>query len=294
MQGGAHACLALIMIMFPAENYGIGVGLRHPHYEHFLNEGDAGVDWLEIISENYMQAHEGYRSYLNDLRRDYPIIMHGVALSIGSTDPLDHAYLRQLRALADALDVPWLSDHLCFTGVQHRHSHDLLPIPYTEEALAHLIPRIHHVQEVMGRPFAFENASTYLTFNGDTLSEPELLSELHRRTGCGILLDVNNVYVSARNHGWDARAYIDAIPASAIAQYHLAGHTDHGTHLVDTHNDHVADAVWDLFDYTLETKGARSTLIEWDEDIPPISVLLSEAEKARARVHAFQQKQRAV
>lgn len=262
-------------------NLGFGLGLRAPHYDTFLEDRPKEVAWLEIISENYMRAHLGYWEMLADLRQDYPFVMHGVALSIGSTDALDETYLQQLSALANHLEAPWVSDHLCYTGVQGEHTHDLLPIPYTEEALAHIIPRIHHVQEALGRAFVFENASTYLEFDGDTISEPEFLTELHQRTDCGILLDINNVHVSSTNHGWDAQGYIDAIPSEAIVQYHLAGHTDKGTHLIDTHNAPVIEKVWELFAYTLKTHGARSTMVEWDVDVPVFPVLLAELERAK-------------
>ena len=208
--------------------------------------------------------------------------MHGVSLSIGTTDKLDEAYLKSLRKLADYLEVAWVSDHLCYTGVNHINTHDLLPIPYTEEALNHLIPRVHKVQEAMGRTFTFENASTYMEFDGSTINEPEFLRALHKATGCGILLDVNNVHVSSTNHGWDAKAYIDAIPSEAIVQYHLAGHTNKGSHLIDTHDAPVIDEVWDLFRYTLQTKGMRSAMIEWDADIPEFGVLEAELLKAKA------------
>ena len=262
------------------QSLGFGLGLRAPHYDEVLRETPA-LGWFEIISENYITAHRGYWEYLADVRAHYPIVMHGVSLSIGSTDPLNIEYLQKLKALAAHLEAPWVSDHLCFTGVANENSHDLLPIPYTEEALVHLIPRIHALQEVMARPFVFENASSYLEFNGTTIGEAEFLAELHARTGCGILLDVNNVYVSSYNHGWDAKAYIDAIPQQAIAQYHLAGHTNKGSHLIDTHNDHVIDAVWELYRYTLQTKGMKSTMIEWDEAIPAFSVLMDEIAKAQ-------------
>ncbi len=263
------------------ENLGFGLGLRTPHYDNFLTDRPKSVDWLEIISENYIHAHSGYWKMLADLRHDYHFVMHGVSLSIGSTDVLDETYLKSLRKLADYLEISWFSDHLCFTGIQHENSHDLLPIPYTEEALKHLIPRIHKVQETMNRPMVIENASTYLEFNGSTISEPELFTQLHKATGCGILLDVNNVYVSSFNHGWDAKAYIDAMPTDAIVQYHLAGHTNKGSHLIDTHDAHVTDEVWDLFRYTLQTKGARSTMVEWDGNIPEFSVLEAELEAAK-------------
>lgn len=265
---------------------GFGLGLRAPHFKTFLKERPKTVQWLEVISENYMHAHRGYWRMLADLRHDYPFVMHGVSLSIGSTDPLDTDYLKSLRKFADYLEVSWFSDHLCFTGIQHENTHDLLPIPYTEEAVKHLVPRIHKVQEAMGRELVLENASTYLEFNGSTISEPELLNELHQKTGCRILLDINNVYVSSFNHGWDAKAYIDAIPNEAIAQYHLAGHTNKGSHLIDTHDNHVIDEVWDLYRYTLETKDMRSTMVEWDSNLPEFEVL--EAELAIAKDFAQQ------
>lgn len=273
---------ALHYFAMTVSQLGFGLGLRTPHYETFLNERPRSVAWLEIISENYMRAHPGYWRMLADLRQDYPLVMHGVSLSIGATDALDADYLSDLKKLADHLEVAWVSDHLCYTGVNHENTHDLLPIPYTEEALRHLIPRVHAVQEMLGRPMVFENASSYLEFAGATMDEPEFFRALVQATGCGILLDVNNVYVSSFNHGWDAKAYIDAIPAEAIVQYHLAGHTDKKSHLIDTHNAPVIDPVWDLYRYTLETKGMISTMIEWDTDIPAFTVLEAELEKAKA------------
>ncbi|MGE0754759.1 MAG: DUF692 domain-containing protein [Alphaproteobacteria bacterium] len=263
------------------QNLGFGLGLRAKHYDGFLKDRPASVNWLEIISENYIQAHPGYWRLLADLRHDYPFVMHGVSLSIGSMDPFDDDYLRSLKKLADYLEVSWMSDHLCFTGINRINTHDLLPIPYTEEALQHVISRVHKVQEAVGRTFTFENASTYMEFDGSTLSEPEFFTALHDATGCGVLLDINNVHVSSTNHGWDAKAYIDAMPHQAVVQYHLAGHTDKGSHLIDTHDAPVVDAVWELFRYALQTVGPRSTMIEWDADIPEFSVLETELLKAK-------------
>jgi uncharacterized protein len=268
---------------------GYGLGLRAQHYDDFLKSRPSQVQWLEIISENYMLAHKGYWEMLADLRHDYAFVMHGVSLSIGSTDPINMQYLASLKRLADFLEVAWCSDHLCYTGVRGENTHDLLPIPYTEEALTHLIPRIHYVQEVMGRAFVFENASSYLEFSASNIPEPEFLAELHKATGCGILLDVNNVYVSSFNHGWDAKAYIDAIPAQAVVQYHLAGHTHKGSHIIDTHNAHVIDEVWDLYTYTLRKIGERSIMIEWDADIPPLVTLLEEIVRAKTIAEALLQ-----
>lgn len=273
-----------------APNLGFGLGLRAPHYETFLDKRPATVGWLEIISENYIHAHSGYWKMLADLRHDYPLVMHGVSLSIGSMDAVDTEYLQSLRKLADYVEVAWVSDHLCYTGVNKENTHDLLPIPYTEEALTHLIPRIHKAQEVLGRNLVFENASSYLEFNSSSMDEPEFLNALHKATGCGILLDINNVYVSSFNHGWDAKAYIDTIPTDAIVQYHLAGHTNKKTHLIDTHNAPVIDAVWELYRYTLQAKGFRSTMVEWDADIPPFEVLETELEKAKAVANSPKEK----
>lgn len=264
-----------------APHLGYGLGLRSPHYE-LIDDTRPKLGWFEIISENFIGAHRGYWNFLASLRSDYPIVMHGVSLGIGTTDALNRPYLEKLKALADFLEAPWVSDHLCFTGVQRENTHDLLPIPYTEEALAHLIPRIHALQEAMQRPFVFENASSYLEFDGTTISEPEFLSALCKHTGCGILLDINNVYVSSFNHGWDAQAYIDAIPAASVVQYHLAGHRNKGSHIIDTHDAHVIDEVWALYRYTRERIGARATMIEWDEEIPEFDVLLAEIAKAEA------------
>lgn len=265
----------------PYPDLGFGLGLRHPHYDYILqNQPDVG--WFEIISENYLSAHSGYWDFLSEIKSRYPIIMHGVSLSIGSTDPLDTAYLSRLKALADHLDAPFVSDHLCYTGISGENTHDLLPIPYSKAALEHIIPRILAVQEAIKRPFILENASSYLEWQASDQSEPEFLRILTEKTGCGLLLDINNVYVSCFNHGWDAYAYIDAIPQAAIAQYHLAGHTNKVTYLVDTHNDFVTDAVWDLYRYTLKTKGPRATMVEWDADIPEFPVLMAELDKARS------------
>lgn len=260
---------------------GVGVGLRAPHYNQILDERPKAIDWFEIISDNYIHAHEGYWQMLSDLRADYPFIMHGVSLSIGATDPIDTQYVLALKKLAEHIDVALVSDHLCFTCFDHVHSHDLLPIPYTQEALAHVIPRIHKVQELLGRALILENASSYLEFDGNSIDEASFLKELHDATGCGVLLDLNNVYVSSFNHNWDMRAYIDAIPAQAVAQYHLGGHTNKGEYCIDTHNAPVIDSVWDLYTYALKKIGMRSTLIEWDADIPPFETLIQEAATAR-------------
>jgi len=260
---------------------GQGVGLRREHFDRIL-DAKTGVDWFEVISENFMVDGGRPLHILDRVRHDYPIALHGVSLSIGTTDPLDKEYLERLRRLAARIEPAWISDHLCWTGVGGHNAHDLLPLPYTEEALDHVSRRVEAVQDHLGCPIALENVSTYLTFTGSTLSEWEFLREVSSRTGCGILLDVNNVYVNARNHDLDAAHYIDAIPKDAVWQIHLAGHTDLGTHLLDTHSRPVIEEVWSLYRRAIERFGAVSTLVEWDEDIPPWDVLEAESERARS------------
>lgn len=266
----------------PLPYLGFGLGLRTPHYDTILATRPQNVDWFEIISENFIDAHQGYHEFLQDLRRDYPIVMHGVSLNIGSPDPLNKPYLAKLKSLANTLECPWFSDHLCWTGVNARNTHDLLPLPYTRGALAHVVDRAKKVQDIVGRPFALENPSSYLEFKESRLPEWEFLLSIAERANCKILLDVNNIYVSAFNHGFDAHTYIDAIPAKYIAQIHLAGHHDYGTHIIDTHDNVVVDAVWDLYRYTIASKGMISTMIEWDDQIPAFDVLAAELDKARA------------
>ncbi|MBT6275102.1 MAG: DUF692 domain-containing protein [Chromatiales bacterium] len=265
----------------PCRYLGFGLGLRPEHYEEIMASSPA-VDWFEIISENYMVPGGKPLAWLDRIREDYPMVMHGVSMSIGSTDPLDEDYLRDLRRLADRVEPSWFSDHLCWTGVGEVNMHDLLPLPYTEEAMAHVVERIDRVQEVVGRPFIIENVSSYLTYSASALMEWEFLNEIAERADCGILLDVNNIYVSSFNHGFDPVAYIDAIAPERVFQIHLAGHTNHGTHIVDTHDHPIVDEVWDLYQYAVRRLGAVSTMIERDDDIPPLPVLLEELEQARA------------
>ena len=275
---------------FGFPDLGFGTGLRSVHYDEILEKRPKSVDWFEIISENFIEAHPGYWDFLKDLRADYPIVMHGVSLSIGSTDPINNDYLKKLKKLADAIETPWLSDHLCWTGVNGKNTHDLLPVPYTQESLAHIISRIREIQDRLERHIVLENPSSYLKFTASTISEWEFLAEMATGANCGLLLDVNNVYVSAFNHGYDAKKYIDAIPTEHVVQVHLAGHKNYGTHIIDTHDGHVIDEVWDLYRYTIETKGALSTLVEWDGNIPEFDVLAAEVDKART---AAQQSMRA-
>jgi uncharacterized protein (UPF0276 family) len=260
---------------------GFGLGLRTEHYADFLRERPP-VDWLEIISENYLVPGGKPLHHLDRIRADHPMVMHGVSLSIGSTDPLDLAYLRELKALAKRVEPAWLSDHLCWTGVDHHQLHDLLPLPYTEEALRHVASRVMQVQEILGRRLLLENVSSYVAFAADEMREWEFIAELAKRADCELLLDVNNVYVSSVNHAFDPRAFIDAMPRERVRQIHLAGHEDHGDHLIDTHDHPVCDAVWELYAYTTRRLGAVPTMIERDDHIPPLAELLAELDHARS------------
>jgi uncharacterized protein (UPF0276 family) len=264
---------------FLLPDLGIGVGLRTKHYGHIL-EKKPRVGWFEIISENYMDSEGRPLSMLEKIGARYPLVMHGVSLSIGSTDPLDKGYLKRLRALADRVEAPWVTDHLCWTGVLGKNTHDLLPLPYTEDALRHVVKRVKVVQDVLERPFGLENPSSYVEFKTSSMSEAEFLARAAEEADCGLLLDVNNVYVSSFNHGFDAKEYLDTIPHERVLQYHLAGHTNHGTHIIDTHSDHVIDNVWELYAYSVAKSGGRPTLLEWDENIPDFEVVHAEAKKA--------------
>jgi uncharacterized protein (UPF0276 family) len=270
---------------FDLPNLGIGVGLRTTHFGHILaNEPE--VDWFEAISENFMDTGGRPLHVLERVAERTPIVLHGVSLSIGSTDALDRDYLRKLKALAERVRAVWVSDHLCWTGVAGRNVHDLLPLPYTEDALEHVVARVREVQEILERPLVLENPSTYVEFRASTLREPEFLARVAEEADCGILLDVNNVYVSAFNHGFDAEEYIRAIPHERVVQYHLAGHSHHGTHIIDTHSDHVVEDVWRLFRLSHELSGGRSVLLEWDENVPDFETVHREALKARSYMSA--------
>ncbi|KDC54499.1 MNIO family bufferin maturase [Pseudoalteromonas sp. S3431] len=265
---------------------GFGLGLRAPHFEQIIAEKPA-VDWFEIISENYFVAGGKPWHYLNKIRSDYPIVMHGVSMSIGSTDAINKDYLNQLKNTIARVEPQWVSDHLCFTQVGGINSHDLLPMPYTNVALEHLANKISQVQDYLGREMIFENVSSYLTYNASQMSEWEFLAQLHKQTGCKFLMDVNNVYVSARNHDFNAMDYLSAIPSTAIAQIHLAGHQDFGTHIIDTHDEDVPDAVWDLYAQYAKTLGPVSTMIERDDNIGSLDDLITELEHAKTLVKPF-------
>ena len=260
---------------------GFGLGLRPEHYEEIV-ETSPDLDWLEIISENYMVPGGRPLAWLDQIREQYPLVMHGVSLSIGSVDALNQDYLVDLKRLADRVAPAWFSDHLCWTGVDHLNMHDLLPLPYTEEALTHICARIDQVQSFVDRPFVIENVSSYITYNASAMTEWDFLNAAAERADCGILLDINNIYVSSFNHGFDPKAYVDAIEPQRVAQFHLAGHTHNGTHIVDTHDHPVADDVWDLYLYAAKRLGRVSTMIERDDDIPPLADVLAELHQARA------------
>ena len=259
---------------------GVGVGFRLPHYGLVLDDHPP-MDWFEVISENFLVAGGRPLDNLARLRDAYRVVPHGVSLAIGSVEPLDLDYLARLRGLVDRLDPPWVSDHLCWGRAAGTHLHDLLPLPYTSEAVALVVERVKRVQGTLERPFALENVSSYMTYGASTMSEWDFVSEVAERADCGLLLDCNNVYVSARNHGFEAERYIDAIPADRVVQMHHAGHTDKGRYLLDTHSDHVSEEVWALFRRAVERCGAVATLVEWDDDIPAWDVLAAEAERAR-------------
>ncbi len=259
---------------------GFGLGLRPDHYRDFI-EGRPRVDWLEILSENYMVPGGKPLAKLDAIRRDFPMAMHGVSMSIGSADELNLRYLDELRALADRVQPAWISDHLCWTGVDGQNLHDLMPLPCTEAALRHVVRRVERVQERLGRRLVLENVSSYVAFTGNEMAEWEFLAELARRADCELLLDVNNVYVSAANHGFDARAYVDAMPLGRVRQIHLAGHGEADGMLIDTHDHPVCEGVWDLYAYTIARLGPVPTMIERDDRIPPLAELVQELDRAR-------------
>jgi uncharacterized protein (UPF0276 family) len=259
---------------------GFGLGLRTDHFQDILSQ-QPDVDWFEIISENFFVAGGKPRYYLHQIRDKYPLVMHGVSMSIGSTDPLDYEYLKKLKVLASEVQPKWISDHLCWTGVNNTNSHDLLPMPYTEEAIAHIAGRISEVQEYLGRQLLLENVSSYLTYRESAVSEWEFYNEIVLRADCLMLFDINNVYVSARNHGFKPKEYIDSVDPKRVRQIHLAGHTDYGDYLIDTHDHAVCDPVWELYRYALQQWGPVSTMIERDDKIPPLSELLAELNRAR-------------
>lgn len=267
------------------ENLGLGVGLRTAHF-HYILEQQPQVDWFEIISENFIDSQGRPRWVLEQIAERYPVVMHGVSLSIGSTDPLNFDYLGRLKRLADAVQPRWISDHLCWTGVLGLNAHDLLPVPLNEVTLRHVVERVRVVQDFLERPLVLENPSSYVTFASSTMNEWEFLSRMAEEADCGLLLDVNNVYVSSVNHDFDPWEYVESVPHRRIVQCHLAGHTNRGTHLIDTHDNHVIDPVWELYRRAHQLTGGVSTLLEWDANIPPFPVVHAEVLKARQYMSA--------
>lgn len=262
-------------------NLGLGLGLRTVHYGAIL-EGRPAVDWFEIITENYLDIGGRPMQHLDRIAARYPMVMHGVSLSIGSTDPLDLDYLAKVKALAARIDAVWLGDHVCWTGVNGRNGHDLFPMPYTEESLAWMVDRIRRVQDILERPLVLENPSTYVGFKASTMPEYEFLRRMAEDADCALLLDVNNVYVTSRNHDdIEVEPYLDAIPMERVVQLHIAGHTDNGTHCLDTHDHPVPDAVWEIYAEVQRRSGGRATLLEWDDHIPPFERVYEELQKAR-------------
>ena len=268
------------MNRFGLPDLGIGIGLRTVHFGEILS-GRPALDWFEVLSENFMDTGGRPLFVLDQVAERYPVALHGVSLSVGSTDALDRGYLQKLKALAKRTHARWVSDHLCWTGVLGRNTHDLLPLPYDRATLRHVTRRVKQVQDALERPLVLENPSTYLEYARSTMTEWEFLSELCDAAGCGLLLDVNNVYVSSYNHGFDARQYVDGIPADRVVQVHLAGHTNEGTHILDTHSGRAIPQVWKLYERLVARTGPVSTLFEWDASIPPLAAVVREAAKAR-------------
>jgi uncharacterized protein len=259
---------------------GLGIGLRTSHYGHILSQAPE-IGFFEVLTENYLDTGGRPLFILDQIAERYRLVMHGVSMSVGSTDPVNLEYLAKVKALAKRINALWVSDHVCWTGVLGRNTHDLLPLPYTEESLRHTVEHVRTIQDYLERPLVLENPSTYLEFTPNSMPEWEFVARLAERADCGLLLDVNNVYVSAFNHSFDPVAYIDAIPAERVCQYHLAGHTHKGTHILDTHSDHVVDPVWQLYGHTIRHVGLRATLLEWDANIPPFEVVHQEVAKAK-------------
>jgi len=270
-------------LTYPA--LGFGLGLRKEHYQTILDRRPA-VDWFEALTENYLVPGGKPLYYLERVRDLYPMVLHGVSLSVGSSDPLDWGYLNQVRDLAERIRPAWISDHLCFTGVGGLNAHDLLPLPYTGDAVRHVAQRVGEVQDFLGRRILLENVSSYLSYKNAEMSEWAFLSAVAEEADCLILLDINNIYVSAYNHGFDPLEYLDGVPAERIQQHHLAGHQNYGDYIIDTHDHPVIDPVWDLYAEALKRYGPRSCMIERDADIPPLDILLEELKQVRDIAHA--------
>jgi len=273
------------MTPFDKPNLGLGVGLRTVHFGHILNKKPK-VDWFEIVTENFLDTEGRPMWVLDQIAERHPIVVHGVSMSVGSPDPVDRSFLAKIKALAKRVRAVWVSDHVCWTGVAGRNLHDLLPMPYSEEALRHMVKKIRQIQDILERPLVLENPSSYVEFASSTMPEWEFIARMAEDADCGLLLDVNNVYVSSFNHGFDPETYIRAIPPERIAYFHVAGHTNFGTHILDTHIGPIIDPVWKLYRLAHEQTGGRSTLLEWDEEIPTFPVVHREVLKARKHMGA--------
>jgi uncharacterized protein (UPF0276 family) len=271
--------------MLTRPTLGFGLGLRVDHYETIFNERPA-VDWFEALTENYLVPGGKPLHHLMRIREHYPMVMHGVSMSIGSAEPLDRSYLAQVKALARRLEPAWISDHLCWTGVGGKNLHDLMPLPYTDEALQHVAQRVRTVQDILGRRILLENVSSYVTFRDSRLAEWDFLRAVAEEADCLILLDVNNIYVSSINHEFDPRDYLAAMPLERVQQIHLAGHQNHGDYLIDTHDHPVPDPVWALYADAVRRFGRVSTMIERDANIPPLAELQAELTAARRSADA--------
>lgn len=266
---------------------GFGVGLRPCHYNHILEKWPNQVDWFEIISENYMVDGGRPLHNLDRIRERYPMVMHGVSMSIGSTDPLDMDYLTRLKQLAERVKPAWISDHLCWSSTGKHSVHDLLPLPYTQETIDHVVDRVKRVQDFLGRQILLENVSSYMEFSQSTMPEWEFVTAIVEGADCMTLLDVNNIYVSSFNHKFDPMTYINYVPQNRVGQFHLAGHSDYGTYLLDTHDHHVKEKVWELYLEALKRFGPISTLIEWDDHIPAFEDLMQEVARAKTQYQLY-------
>ena len=259
---------------------GFGLGLRTEHYETILTE-KPNIDWFEILTENYLVPGGKPHFYLDKIRKNYPMVMHGVSMSIGSTDPIYWQYLKDLKSLAKRIQPEWISDHLCWTGIHQKNTHDLLPLPYTEECIAHIVNRIKQIQDFLGQQILIENVSSYITYNQSALTEWQFLNEIARQADCLILLDINNIYVSSVNHEFNPLDYLGEIDVDRVCQIHLAGHSNYNAYIIDTHDNDIVDAVWDLYVHALYRFGPVATMIERDDNIPPLADLMLELDHAR-------------
>lgn len=267
---------------------GFGLGLRPEHYVEFISSPQR-VDWLEILSDNYLVPGGKPLFYLDKIRRDYPVAMHGVAMNLGSVDPLDIDYVQSIKRLSKRVEPAIISDHICWTGVAGKHLHDLLPLPYTEEAVKHLSARIAQAQDILGRRLVIENVSSYMEAN-TSMQEWEFVGAIAEAADCELLVDINNIYVSSRNHGFDPVTYLQALPRSRVRQFHLAGHSHNGTLIIDTHDHAVCDAVWDLYQHAVQLFGSVPVMIERDDNMPPLGALVQELDQARQISHSIAQR----